>query len=359
MPMNDLYAKLGDRLDALSSGYPKTDSGIEIRILRKLFNDEEAMLFLELYPLLETPEEVAARLNRDPNSTNAIMASMANKGLLFRHANGLRTRYCAVPFIPGIYDFQLNTMDREFAQQIKTYVEEGLGRTIQGHQTPIMRTIPVNRKLVPDWPIAPHEDAIEIIDNQETIAVASCICRTKRGLLDEGCNKPVETCLLFGYQADYYVANQMGRLISREEAQAIIKQSDEAGLVIQPFNARTIGVMCSCCGDCCEMLGSLKKQPSPAAAVKSNYFAMVNAELCIGCNTCIDRCQMEANALLGDITVIDLNRCIGCGLCASTCATGAVKLVKKEENALYHPPESVAAMFTLLAAERGKNLFPH
>ena len=356
--MKDLYEKLRERLDTFSSGYPKTDSGIELRIIKKLFNNEEAILFLELYPVLETSEAAAKRLNRDPKATNEIMEAMAKKGLLFRQKNGAHTRYCAVPFVPGIYDFQLNTMDREFAKQIKDYTEEGLGRTIQGYQTPIMRTIPVNRKLVAEWPIAPYEDAIEIIDRQNTIAVAPCICRTKSELLDESCSKPIETCLLFGHQADYYVANQMGRLICREEAKTIIKNSDEAGLVIQPFNSQKIGVMCSCCGDCCEMLGSLKKQPSPAAAVKSNYFAMVNADICIGCGTCIGRCQIEANALLDNIAVIDLNRCIGCGLCASTCTTEAVKLVKKDERELYQPPESVAEMFTTLAAQRGKCLFP-
>ena len=356
--MKNLYEKLRDRLDTFSSGYPKTTSGIELTILKKLFKDEEAILFLELYPVLETSEAVAKRLNRDPKETNEIMEAMANKGLLFRHDNGGCTRYSAVPFVPGIYDFQLNAMDREFAKHIKDYTQEGFGCTIQGHQTPIMRTIPVNRKLVAEWPIAPFEDAVEIIDKQDTIAVAPCICRTKSGLLDESCAKPVETCLLFGHQADYYVANQMGRLISREEAKTIIKRSDEAGLVIQPFNSQNMGVMCSCCGDCCEMLGSLKRQPSPAAAVKSNYFAMVNTDLCIGCGTCVGRCQMEANTLLDNIAVIDLNRCIGCGLCASTCTTEAVKLVKKDESELYQPPESVAEMFTTLATQRGKCLFP-
>lgn len=356
--MKDLYEKLRDRLDTFSSGYPKTESGIELSILKKLFEDEEAMLFLELYPLLETAEAVAKRLNRDPQATGELMEAMAQKGLLFRQASGDRTRYCAVPFVPGIYDFQLNAMDREFARQVNDYTQEGLGRTIQGHPTPIMRTIPVNRKIVAEWPIAPFEDAVGIIDQQYTIAVAPCICRTKSGVLDESCGKPVETCLLFGRQADFYVANQMGRLISKQEAKRIIKNSDAAGLVIQPFNAQKMGVMCSCCGDCCEMLGSLKKQPSPAAAVKSNYFAMVDADGCIGCGTCIDRCQMEAVAVLDSIAVIDLNRCIGCGLCASTCITDTMKLVKKEASELYQPPESVAAMFTSLAAQRGKRLFP-
>ena len=355
--MENIYEKLRDRLDTFSSGYPKTDSGIEIDILKKLFTDDEAALFLELYPFLESPENVAQRLGRDQQTVAAIMDSMAKNGLLFRQTSGAQTLYCAVPFVPGIYDFQLNTIDREFARQIEEYTDEALGRIIQGHQTPIMRTIPVNRKLVAEWPVAPYEDAIGIIEKQETIAVAPCICRTKSGLLNKSCGKPVETCLLFGHQANYYVSNQMGRMISEEEAHTIIKQSDEAGLVIQPFNSQKMGVMCCCCGDCCEMLGSLKRQPSPAASVKSNYFAIVDADLCIGCGTCIDRCQMEANFLEDDTAVIDQNRCIGCGLCVSTCNAEAVRLSKKPESELYEPPESVASMFTSLAEQRGKNLF--
>jgi hypothetical protein len=35
-----------------------------------------------------------------------------------------------------------------------------------------------------------------------------------------------------------------------------------------------------------------------------------------------------------------------------------MKLVKKEASKLYQPPESIAAMFTSLAAQRGKRLFP-
>ncbi len=153
------------------------------------------------------------------------------------------------------------------------------------------------------------------------------------------------------------MANKMGRMIGREEAENIIERSDEAGLVIQPFNSQKMGVMCSCCGDCCEMLGSLKQQPSPAAAVKSNYVATVHTDLCSGCGTCVDRCQIEASTVLDDRAVIDLIRCIGCGLCASTCPTKAVTLSKKEESELYQPPESVAAMFMSLAKQRGKHLF--
>lgn len=355
--MNNVYEQLRERLDDFASGYPSTDSGIEIRILKKLFSEDEAELFLKLLPLPETPEEAAERLYLDPGKTAALMECMAKKGLLFRLRNNVHSpRYHIAPFLPGIYDFQLKTIDQEFAQDMQDYTDEGLGRTIQGNSIPIMRTIPIKRELIVQWPVAPYEDAIRIIEEQEIIAVAPCVCRTKSGLLGESCGKPIETCLMFGRQAEYYVDNMMGRFIGKEEAVKIVKQSDEAGLVIQPFNSRKIGVMCNCCGDCCEMLGSLKMQPIPAAAVKSNYFAAVNSDDCTGCETCIDRCQMEAITIIDERAAIDLDRCIGCGLCVTTCPNQAMCLNKKEENEQYIPPKSGAETFMQLAVERNKKL---
>ncbi|CAB1065402.1 Uncharacterized di-4Fe-4S ferredoxin domain-containing protein, Dalk_0169 type [Olavius sp. associated proteobacterium Delta 1] len=356
--MNDVYEDLRKRLDDFASGYPTADSGVEIRILRELFTEDEAEFFLKLSPLLEAPEDVAKRLDRDPGETAELMESMAKKGLIFRLRKGDVARYGVVPFVPGIYDFQLATMGRGFAQDMQDYFEESLGRTIQGHKTPILRPIPINRELVVKWPIAPYEDVLKIIEEQVVIALAPCVCRIKNGLLNQSCGKPLETCFMFGSNAKYYVDNKMARFINKEEAKKIIKNNDEAGLVMQPFNAQKAGVMCSCCGDCCEMLASLKKQPVPAAAVKSNYFATVDADECTGCETCLDRCQMEAITREDDTAAIDLDRCIGCGLCVTTCPTEAAQLMKKAANEQYQPPESKAEVFMQLAIERKKEIFP-
>lgn len=356
--MNDVYRALRERLDDFASGFPKTESGIEIRILKGLFTEDEAELFTRLSPLLEAPEDVAKRTHRDPGETTELMERMAQKGLIFRQRKGDATRYGAVPFVPGIYDFQLGTMELGFAQDIEAYFEEALGRSIQGHKIPILRPIPINRELVAEWPIAPYEDALKIIEEQEVIALVPCVCRTKSRLLNESCGKPLETCFMFGSNAKYYVDNEMGRFIDKEEAKQIIKQNDESGLVMQPSGSQKAGVMCSCCGCCCEMLLSLKKQPVPAAAAKSNYFATVNADDCTGCETCLDRCQMEAITIEDDVAIIDLDRCIGCGLCATTCPTDALQLIKKADSQQYQPPISVAEIFMRLATERDRTILP-
>ena len=279
---------------------------------------------------------------------------MAQKGLLFRKRHDERVRYAAVPYMVGIYEFQVKSMDKALAKETEDYFETVFGRTLQSYKTPVLRTIPINRQMVAEWPIAPFEDVMQIVEGQEKIAISQCICRTARKLADFDCDKPMENCFQFGSHADYYVENGLGRYITKEEARQIIINNEEAGLVMQPFNSQKAGGMCSCCGDCCAMLRSLKKQPNPAESVQSNYFARVDEELCTGCETCVDRCQMDAVEVVDGISTVLLNRCIGCGLCVTTCPTEAIQLVKKSEDQLYEPPKSGAETYVRIMQERGK-----
>ncbi len=356
--MEDVYQKLRNRLDDMAIGYPATQSGIEIKILKRLFAEAEAELFLGLSPLLETPADAAKRLNRNPDETADRMEQMAQKGLLFRRRNDDRVRYAAVPYIVGIFEFQLNSLDGDTARDMDGYLEQAIGKPIQSFKTPVMRTIPINRQLVAEWPVAPYEDILKILENQKVIAIAPCICRKTTRLADKGCDKPLETCFMFGSHAHNYVDNGMGRYINLEEAKQIVKNNDEAGLVMQPFNSQKIGGMCSCCGDCCGMLRSLKKQPIPAAAVKSNYFARVDHEECIGCETCLERCQMDAIEMVDEIATVDLDRCIGCGLCVTTCSSEAMQLVQKPKDQQYLPPETGVETYIRIAQERQRNPMP-
>jgi electron transport complex protein RnfB len=125
-------------------------------------------------------------------------------------------------------------------------------------------------------------------------------------------------------------------------------------MVLQPFNGKDQGCICSCCGDCCAMLMSLKMNPYPAMAVKSNYFAVIDPEGCVGCEVCVSRCQIKAIHMNEDeLAVVDLNRCIGCGLCVTTCTTEAASLMKKPEVDLYVPPVNLDAAHRIMEKNRG------
>ncbi len=57
--MADVYKKLAVHLDNTPSGYPETESGVELRILKQLFTQEEAQLTLSLVLMPELIEPIA------------------------------------------------------------------------------------------------------------------------------------------------------------------------------------------------------------------------------------------------------------------------------------------------------------
>jgi electron transport complex protein RnfB len=352
--MENVYERLRERLDDMAIGFPATESGVEIRILKKIFTESQADLFVKLRPIPESPKDTAERLGLEEAVLADQLEEMAKKGLLFRVRKGENIRYASVPYVVGIFEYQLNHMDAEFARDHEEYFKTALGKNLQGFQTPVLRTVPIDRRLVVNYPVAPFEDVLEILENQKSIAVSPCVCRTTKDLTGERCDKPLGNCFSFGSHAAYYVENGMGRYISIDEAKEIVIANEKAGLVMQPFNSQVAGGMCSCCGCCCGVLRSIKAQPTPADVVKSNYFAEVDTDECTGCETCIDRCQMDAITMVDDVAQISLGRCIGCGLCITTCPGEAVSLIKKAEDQQYEPPKSGGETYIRIASERGK-----
>jgi Fe-S-cluster-containing hydrogenase component 2 len=355
---SQVYYDLREQLDQYSVGFPATESGVEMKILEKLFTEDEAGLYLDLSMMLETPEAVAQRNGRNPEEVSAMLERMVDRGLIFRIRKGESGKYGAVPFVVGSFEFQLKGMDREFAELYDQYFMEAFGKQGIGQGSPL-RTVPVNKSIDHSWPVAPYEDVKAIIKSKAKIAVADCVCRVQQGLLDKACDSPLEVCFQFGSHADFYVAKGMARYVGQEEALDIIDKCDEAGLVAQPFVAQEVGGLCNCCGDCCGILRSIKMHPKPSAMVYTNYFAEVNAEECSACETCVGRCQMEAIKLgSDDVAEVDRDRCIGCGLCVTTCPSEAVSLRPKPESERRVPPASGRDYLMGLASARGKSLIP-
>jgi Na+-translocating ferredoxin:NAD+ oxidoreductase subunit B len=353
-----VYHDLREQLDQYSVGFPATESGIELRILEKLFSEEEASMFLNLGMMLETPQAVAARLGMDPDEVAVLLDHMAEKGLIFRLKKGDAAKYAAAPFVVGSFEFQVKDLDRELAELTEQYFHEAFGKRISEYDAP-MRTIPVNKAVDYAYPTAPYEDVRKLFDDKDRIAVAECICKKQQGLLDKGCDKPREVCFAFGSHGSYYVDKGMGRWVTREEALEIIDKCDEAGLVPQPFNAQDAGGLCNCCGDCCGILRSIKLHPRPVDKVICNYFAEVDSDLCTACETCMDRCQMEAISIGSENTAeIDLNRCIGCGLCVTTCPTDALSLKRKSDADIRIPPEKSQQTIMDYFQKRGTSMLP-
>ena len=65
--MTDIYKQLAERLDQLPHGYPATESGVELKILRKIFTPEDAEMALKMKYFPETVEAIADRIGEPAN----------------------------------------------------------------------------------------------------------------------------------------------------------------------------------------------------------------------------------------------------------------------------------------------------
>jgi hypothetical protein len=56
-----VYKQLAERLDTIPNGFPTTESGVELKLLAKLFTPEEAALTVQLKLTPESVEQIAER----------------------------------------------------------------------------------------------------------------------------------------------------------------------------------------------------------------------------------------------------------------------------------------------------------
>jgi ferredoxin len=335
----NVYERLAQHLDKLPGGFPASPSGVELRLLKRLFTPKEAKLATYLTLDREEARVVARRAKLALGEAEQRLKEMAHKGLIFSvEEEGAPALYQAVPWVVGIFEFQVNNPDDSFFRDVNEYNRTKVSRL---QPIPQMRTIPIAQSIEPHLEALPYERAEELIRTHTKFAVAPCICRRKAEKTGGGCNAPKEACLIFGDWADYYVRNGIARYIDRTELSNILIMADKANLVLQPNNSRELVVMCCCCGCCCGILTRIKSNERPSELVASPFRARHEPETCASCGTCVDRCQMDALTFEGDRVVFKSHRCIGCGLCVSTCPTGSLTLERKPASEQMKTPISM------------------
>jgi len=346
-----LYLKLRQFLDDLPGGYPATESGVEIKILKKLFSTEQAELFVKMIPYPpEPPENIAERWGMGVDEALEKVEVMAMKGLCNRVRIGDAVRYMPMQFMVGIYEFQLNSLDRELCELMEEYFP-ALGEVWKSTKTKQLRIAPHAGAIDARQKVATYDMIRDQVGEKEKIAVAPCICRQETELMGHPCERPHEVCMMFDFGADYFVENGMAKRIDVDEAMKLLDLAEESGLVLSTTNAERIQTICMCCGCCCGVLRMLRKFDRPADHYDSSFQAKVDPEQCAACGTCEDRCQIDA-ITPGDVYEVDEARCIGCGLCVTTCPEEAMSMVPRQQP--NQPPKGMGQMLINIMKDRGK-----
>jgi Pyruvate/2-oxoacid:ferredoxin oxidoreductase delta subunit len=335
--MEESFKKLCQAMAQRGGRYPGVDIPEFYPMVRELFSPEEAAVAAAM-PLKPAPASaIAKEIGKGEKEMEAILEGMANKGLCSSFARDGVRYYVAVPFVPGIFEFQFmrgtkTEKDRRLARLIHHY-KEAVDRT-RGPQTitfPASRVIPVGETIRSGSRAHTYSQVTSYLDRYEPISVSTCFCRHEGKLLDEksDCGMPDEVCMQFGTGAQFIIERGLGRKVSKEEAKGILRKAAEAGLVHASLNTQEIDFLCNCCSCHCMILKTALRQPKPGRAFYSGFQPRVNPDLCTSCEACTGRCPSKACTMGDRIPKFDMDRCFGCGVCAVGCPVEAIVLEEK------------------------------
>ena len=353
----DVYRHLQRHLDKMPVPFPETQSGVEISLLKQLFDEEEANIALNLSALPESLDKIHARFKRGEVSREKLQSKL--KGLFDKgaiqsiqdHVDG--PKYSKAPLAIGIFEFQVDRITKELAEDFFKYEDEGFGEALLSAKTKQMRTIPVNISMDPEFPVGTYDKARDIIDQSPgPYAVMNCVCRQARQKMGGKCKQTdiMETCFTLGESARFMMAKGVARELDKEEMIRLVDRAEKEGMVLQPANTQSPGFICCCCGCCCGVLTAAKKFPNPAEFLQTNFFASIDADKCTACEECMEVCQMDALVSVNSHTEVLRSHCIGCGVCLNVCAFDAISLLKTAKEVV--PPLTSKEMYKKMMMER-------
>ncbi len=359
---HNVYRKLQQEINKMPIAFSETTSGVELKLLQRLFTPTEAEIALNLNIMPESLDRIHKRVRKSGITiTKAdledVLDNLVRKGAIMGgrvfESKGKGKKYSLAQLVIGMFEFQVDRLNRGFVEDFEQYVNEQFHRDILRSKTKQMRTIPVSRAVTPDLRVEPYNDIKEYVRNlSDDIAVANCVCRQSADVIGNPCRHSQirETCLMFSDAARFGIGRGAARPITKEEALVILDRAEEAGFILQPQNAREPQFVCCCCIDCCHALKVFKMHPQPSSLFISNYYVTINRSQCKGCKKCVDRCGMEAISMENKVAVINHDRCIGCGVCVAACVNDAHRTHKKDKTHI--PPKTHDDMYKKIMIER-------
>ncbi len=342
---------------------PVSDTIIEL--MKTLFTEEQAE-FLKLFrkPSYNS-DEIKSLTDLDEDSLDKMLNELMYIGAI----TGIPSRstgimvYRMPPLLPGLIEFTLmragtSEKDKKIAGIINKYYNDLVEGTQKNYDQmmselkkapAVDRVIPVEEELEAKQEVViPLEEISKIIEKSDPIGLATCYCRHLKDLLGEPCKitNDRKNCFSFGRTAAFLISQGFMEQISKEEALKIMKKCEEDGLVHKAFHThldpeKEIDGLCNCCKCCC---GTFELHYAGAIPLMdlTSYIAEVNENDCVGCGTCVERCNAEAIELEDTVAVINQDRCIGCGVCAITCPENAITLNRTGMRRVFVPPPKLA-----------------
>ncbi len=339
MNKKEIYKQLCEVMAKRGGPYPGMDIPEFYEMAEVLFRPEEAIINNIMPHRLTTLDKIAPETGMEEGEVGKVLERMADKGLCFAIEHDGKRLYSGLPFIPGIMEHQFmrgtkTELDRNIARVINRYKKAVDNQTeYRPKAFPDGRVIPINKTIDAGKQVQTYDQVLSYIQKNDYISVATCYCRHEAKLLDENddCGVPDEVCMQFGISARYSVERGIARELTKKEAEEILLQAEEAGLIHCTSNMQDIFFICNCCSCHCMAIHGALVDPEPGRVMSSGFVPVANPDRCLICESCIEVCPSSALRLNNDdLLELKADRCFGCGLCASNCEDNAITMRNKE-----------------------------
>ena len=178
--IDTVYVELQKHLDKQAVGFPATESGVEIRILKELFTPQQASLALSLSFEPQTVTDIHKNTKIGGMSIEKVKSLL--DGMIDNGSIGIMERdgteyYHFMPLLIGIVEWHGSKSTPQFWADFYKYLTQGYGRVYATTKVSQMRTIPVQQSLNVEHQVTTYDHVREIINNTDgRIAIAPCMC---------------------------------------------------------------------------------------------------------------------------------------------------------------------------------------
>ena len=376
------YVKVRELINTYGYGVGSTYYDGIFDDLMNNFSEDDCQAFIDMpMGVAFTAYEMAAEEDRDIDECTEICERLADAGYL-RAFDGHRGRcYNQVNYVPGCLEYHLT----EFYESDNA-LDVGVGgldlaNDLANSGAPTIVSVPIDASVTSDGTILPFDDLKEKVKSKNICAIGPCFCRYRalagslghenipsfedfatgeyEDYFSEVCDQRVETCIMTGDEAQYWIEQGMARQITGEQAAEYLQRSVDDGFILETTFEKESEGICSCHLDSCLYLQTWMSLGDAETVASANSFKQINhytlevdPDLCIACGLCVDRCPMHCITINDDGWAEAGANCFRCGQCAYVCPQDARHLVLRDESELAPLPADMIEMNNILGAYR-------
>lgn len=352
---DDLYREYQELLDQMGFGYCKAQgdaAGAELVMLKRFYTPQDIEYVLQM-PIDEffTAADFASIAGIGEEESFEVLQSLAKRGNIYHEIReDGKHYYHAEPAAHGIYEFHAGEFDPEnpvwLGQGLYPLMGAGMLAQVYDAGVPFYRCVPASEDIVAEGELLPEDDLFAMLKTHRRFCVSPCACvSSSRDVLGmHNCDHYTSVCLQTDEMADYYLDDlHLGREISAEAAERLLRRNVDLGLAMQTTYAKKNEIICSCELCHCGILAAAKNFPGDAMNNISHYYVEDHPERYTPeqAQAAAERCTMAAITVEDGKCVTD-ESCIGCGQCciAMKDCQGRI-LRRKPDDQVRQLPEDV------------------